>query len=235
MTTSSLGMCPKCPDGRPMPPQGCNGGPTAASSGPRRGISTLMRMLPSEDIGDLYVPDRVSQPIIDNAVQQFSVKCGPCELKYGLCAGMSKIPGPYSDFVEDGITVHCNPETGFSVRYQCAFECTELQKGPNRLACYGCSRPVGYSESLGKDCADLRSRYSNGLDVSNPWYAAFWDNLASVCESQVGCTCTPAAQVYNPITYAGRIKLLYTLNPDPRIIKSYGISGKQSMMRLAEY
>ena len=161
------------------------------------------------------------------------VKCGPCESKYGLCGleGQNPQPGPYQSFMEDGVLVQCNPETGFSVRFSCAFQCDQLKKSAKKLACSGCNHPVAYIESLGKDCTELANKYGGGLDLENEWYAAFLDNLANTCQNQLQCTCTPASSVSRTVSYSGKVATLRSENISLGGLKGFG--GQTRMMRVA--
>merc|ERR1712232_396236 len=141
--------------------------------------------------------------------------------------GQTPTEGPYSNFIEDGVLVQCNPTTGFSLRYSCAFKCTDLRQSAKQLACSSCTHPVAYIESLGKNCDDLKTRYGNGLDVENPWYAAFWDNLANTCKTQLSCSCVPAYQVQQIVTYTGPVEVIDTVDYDINYLKKRYGSGRE--------
>ena len=103
-----------------------------------------------------------------------------------------------------------------------------------KLACSYCNSPVAQIESLGKDCTDLQWRYSNGLDVTNAWYASFWDNLASTCQNQNRCTCTSAAAIKERGTYNGPVEIIETKDYDLHTLKGGAGGGVGEQMIMLE-
>jgi hypothetical protein len=154
--------------------------------------------------------------------------CGPCEWKYGQCGRGVKPIGPYENFIDrdTGIMVECDTKTGKSRPFSCEFQCSRLIKTNAFTACKSCKDDIAKVISLGKNCNDIRNRYSSITVGKNTLTDELYDNLIAACIRQTTCNCYSKKELLNTsVSYDGTLKttrLEYDTNLVKEITKYYG-------------